>query len=45
MESRHIAKMIAAGVVRPGTKAELPEPVKPKGEGKTASEYVSECRR
>lgn len=42
----HLAAMIADGSVRPGTGSRhLPKPVKPRGAGKTAAEYVSEDRR
>jgi antitoxin (DNA-binding transcriptional repressor) of toxin-antitoxin stability system len=40
-----LAAMIADGSVRPGTGSRhLPKPVKPRGPGKTAAEYVSEGR-
>jgi prevent-host-death family protein len=42
----HLATMIADGTVRPGTGTrDLPKPIKPRGTGKTAAEYVSEGRR
>lgn len=42
----HLAMMIADGTVRPGTSSRhLPKPIKPRGSGKTAAEYVSEGRR
>jgi prevent-host-death family protein len=42
----HLATMVAAGSVRPGTGAHpLPRPAKLRGTGKTAAEYVSEGRR
>jgi prevent-host-death family protein len=42
----HLAMMIADGTVRPGTRSRhLPKPIKPRGSGKTAAEYVSEGRR
>lgn len=41
----HLAAMIADGSVRLGTGSRhLPKPVKPRGAGKTAAEYVSEGR-
>lgn len=42
----HLATMIADGTVRSGTSdRNLPKPIKPRGTGKTAAEYVSEGRR
>lgn len=42
----HLAAMIANGTVRPGSGTRrLPKPIKPRGTGKTAAEYVSEGRR
>ncbi len=42
----HLATMIAEGAVRPGTGTHhAPKPVKARGSGKTAAEYVSEGRR
>lgn len=43
---RHLASMVAIGDVRAGVAGRgLPRPVKLRGEGKTAAEYVSEGRR
>lgn len=42
----HLAAMIAEGAVRPGSGTRhVPKPVKARGSGKTAAEYVSEGRR
>jgi prevent-host-death family protein len=42
----HLAAMIARGEVRPGNGTRyVPKPVKGRGSGKSASEYVSEGRR
>jgi len=42
----HLAAMIARGEVRPGNGTRyMPKPVKGRGSGKSASEYVSEGRR
>jgi prevent-host-death family protein len=41
-----LARMVAAGEVRAGREGrDLPVPVKPRGAGKTAADYVSEGRR
>ncbi|MEX0973270.1 MAG: type II toxin-antitoxin system prevent-host-death family antitoxin [Solirubrobacterales bacterium] len=42
----HLAAMIARGEVRPGNGTRhVPKPVKGRGSGKAAAEYVSEGRR
>lgn len=42
----HLAAMIARGQVRPGNGTRhVPKPVKGRGSGKSAAEYVSEGRR
>ena len=42
----HLAALIAEGAVRPADGTHyLPRPVKPRGKGKTAAEYVTEGRR
>ncbi len=42
----HLAALVADGTVRPSEgPRHLPKPVKPKGEGKSAADYVSEGRR
>jgi len=45
-ETPHLTAMIARGEVRPGNGTRyMPKPVKGRGSGKSASEYVSEGRR
>jgi len=42
----HLAALVAEGAVKPGDGTRyLPRAAKPRGEGKTAAEYVSEGRR
>jgi prevent-host-death family protein len=42
----HLAALVADGTVRPSEgPRHLPKPVKPKGSGKSAADYVSEGRR
>lgn len=42
----HLAALVAEGTVRPGEATPyLPRPLKLRGDGKTAAEYVSEGRR
>jgi len=42
----HLAALVADGSVRPGEGARyLPQPIKLKGAGKSAADYVSEGRR
>jgi len=42
----HLAALIADGAVRPSEGPRyMPKPVRPKGTGKSASDYVSEGRR
>jgi len=42
----HLAALVAAGTVRPSEgPRHLPKPVKAKGAGKSAADYVSEGRR
>ncbi len=44
--SPRMAELIAKGIVRPGNgKRHTPRPIKLRGPGKTAAEYVSEGRR
>ena len=44
--SPHLAAMIGDGTVRPGSGSrDLPKPIKLRGSGKTAAEFVSEGRR
>ncbi|HEU5064071.1 MAG TPA: type II toxin-antitoxin system prevent-host-death family antitoxin [Solirubrobacterales bacterium] len=42
----HLAALVAEGAVRPSEgPRHLPKPLKPRGTGKSASDYVSEGRR